>query len=52
MARLTWYTGGGGKGGKEVGEGQREKECLARCRGHGGRNGELKANDGRRRRIG
>jgi hypothetical protein len=52
MARLTWYTGGGGKGGKEVGEGLREKEWPAGCRGHQSRDGELKANDGRRRRIG
>jgi hypothetical protein len=32
----TWYTrgGGGGKAGKEVGEGLRENEWPARCRGH------------------
>jgi hypothetical protein len=52
MARLTWYIRGGGKGGKEVGEGLREKEWPARCRGHRSRDGELKANYGRRRRIG
>jgi hypothetical protein len=52
MARLTWYAGGGGwKGGKEVGEGLREKEWLAMCRRHRSRAGELKENGGRRRRI-
>jgi hypothetical protein len=51
MARLTWYTRGGGKCGKEVGEGLRE-EWPTRCRGHRSRDGKLKANDGRRRRIG
>jgi hypothetical protein len=41
---------GGGRRG--VGEGLREKEWPARCRGHRSRDGELKANDGRRRQIG
>jgi hypothetical protein len=54
MARLTWTPeeeeeGGGRRG---VGEGLREKEWPARCRGHRSRDGELKANDGRRRQIG
>jgi hypothetical protein len=44
--------GGGGKVEKEVGEGLREKEWPTRCRGHRSRDGELKANGGRRRRIG
>jgi hypothetical protein len=52
MAQLTWYIRGGGKGGNEVGEGLREKEWPARCRGHRSRDNELKANYGRRRRIG